>query len=744
MPTPAKVDCSKLAMAIYRLAMNVAAGLKSRDIDSVVAAIQKDIPELRREDVVSAINEALDSRYVSKSEAVKAMDAVKREARTDRELRKQAQDFKNFIEADAAATRKPKPPDRTPAAIAALKARRDAFKKVIDANRVEDRVKIQKRIDEINKHIADGTVPDKATREPAASDLQSLRDKRDALHVEMKRADPVIRTKLKNQIAELQGHIDKGTTPAPPVPKRAAPSDVAALRKQRNELMAKLRRSDPARIAKMEAKVSELESHLTAGTLPAKLARTPGVEPERVTELQTQTKALRSALAKSEPALREKFTKQIEDLTARLEETDGVIPGKKEDPRYSPELKRLAYQRDRLRGQIRQKVADMRPKSIFAKTAEPLNLARSVMTSMDVSGVLRQGGFITMGNPVRSARSFPAMFKSFASEQKAHAIMQEIHNRDNAPLYARSKLYLGELDGPLGKQEEAFMSRLAGKIPLVAGSQRAYTVFLNKLRADSFDAMAATLARNGTPTSAEARAIANYINVATGRAPLGKLGEQAGQTLATVFFAPRYAISRFQLLAGQPLHGGTWRTRQLIAKEYAKYLVGMGVVYGLGKLAGGELEDDPRSSDFGKIKFGDTRLDPLSGLAQTTTLIGRLATGETKRASGKVVPIRGNVPYGSDTSADVIARFLRSKLSPAVGGAVDIVSGENVVGEKVSPIGTAGRMMTPLAFRDIYEVMRSEGVPEGTALGILSIFGMGVQHYEPKPKKSPEVNIFER
>jgi len=743
MPTPAKVDCSKLAMAIYRLAMNVAAGLKVRDIDSVVAAIQKDIPEIRRADIVSAINEALDSRSVSKSEAVKAMDAVRREARTDRELRKQAQDFKNFIEADAAATRKPKPPDRTPEAIAALKARRDAFKKVIDANRVEDRVKIQKRIDEINKHIADGTVPAKTPREPAASDLQALRDKRDALRVEMKRADPSIRAKLKDQIAELQGHIDKGTLPASPAPKRAAPADVAALRKQRNELTAKLRRSDPARIAKMEAKVAELESHLSAGTLPAKSARTSGVEPERLTELQTQTKALRAALAKSEPALREKFTKQIEDLTARLEETDGVMPVKKDDPRYSPEIERLAYQRDRLRGQIRQKVADMRPKSIFAKTAEPVNLARSVMTSMDVSGVLRQGGFITIGNPVRAAKSLPAMFKSFASEQKAHAIMEEIHGRDNAPLYARSKLYLGELDGPLGKQEEAFMSRLASKIPLVAGSQRAYTVFLNKLRADSFDAMAANLARNGTPTGAESRAIANYINVATGRAPLGK-AEAAGQTLATVFFAPRYAISRFQLLAGQPLHGGTWKTRKLIAKEYAKYLAGMGVVYGLGKLAGGELEDDPRSSDFGKIKFGDTRLDPLSGLAQTTTLIGRLATGESKRASGKVVPIRGNVPFGSDTSADVVARFLRSKLSPAVGGLVDIASGENVVGEKVTPLGTAGRMMTPLAFRDIYDVMRSEGVPEGTALGILSLFGMGVQHYEPRAKKSPEVDLFGR
>lgn len=460
----------------------------------------------------------------------------------------------------------------------------------------------------------------------------------------------------------------------------------------------------------------------------------------------------REARKESEPLKREKLQGQIDELQKKLESP--IDPKDKPEPvPASKELERLAYQRDRLRGQIRQKVADMKPRSLFSRATEPLNLARSVMTSMDVSGVLRQGGFITMGNPVRAAKSFPDMFKAFASEQKAHAIMQEIHGRDNAPLYARSKLFLGELDGPLAKQEEAFMSRLLGKAAEtrigrfvtapVRGSQRAYTVFLNKLRADTFDSMAASLARNGTPTGAEASAIANYINVATGRAPLGK-AEAAGHALATTFFAPRYAVSRFQLLAGQPLYGGTARTRKLIAQEYAKYLVGMGVVYGLGNLAGGELESDPRSSDFGKIKFGDTRLDPLSGLAQTTTLIGRLATGETKRLSGKVVPIRGNVPYGADDSADVIARFLRSKLSPAIGAAVDIASGENVVGEKVTPFGTAGRMMVPLAFQDIYDVMRDEGVPEGTALGILSLFGMGLQHYEQKGKAAPEVDLQRR
>jgi hypothetical protein len=285
------------------------------------------------------------------------------------------------------------------------------------------------------------------------------------------------------------------------------------------------------------------------------------------------------------------------------------------------------------------------------------------------------------------------------------------------------------------------MSNLAEKIPGVRASNRAYVMFLNKLRADSFDAMVATLSKNGgAPTAAEAEAIANFINVATGR---GNMGSHAGaaETLATVFFSPRLMLSRFQVLAGQPMYRGTARTRRLIAQEYAKFLVGIGVVLGLGALAGASVEKDPRSSDFGKLRFGNTRLDPLSGLSQVTVLLSRLGSGETKNSSGKITPIRGeDVPYGSPTGADVIARFLRTKLSPVIGASVDMLSGKNVVGQPVSAFerkegfpfvgGTIPSLLVPLGFRDIYDVMQEQGVAKGTAMTLLSLFGMGLQQYE--------------
>src|SRR3972149_11707521 len=85
----------------------------------------------------------------------------------------------------------------------------------------------------------------------------------------------------------------------------------------------------------------------------------------------------------------------------------------------------------------------------------------------------------------------------------------------------------------------------------------------------------------------------------------------------SVFFAPRSCSSRFQLLVGQPALRGTARTRIMVAKEYGRFLGGLAVFYVLGTAAGGGIETDPRSTDFGEIKFGNTRLDPMSGFSPT-------------------------------------------------------------------------------------------------------------------------------
>lgn len=331
------------------------------------------------------------------------------------------------------------------------------------------------------------------------------------------------------------------------------------------------------------------------------------------------------------------------------------------------------------------------------------------------------------------------MFKAFASakaEFKERESLSDPAQRPNAGLYRQSGLDLTETGANVSRRklEEAYQSRWAAKIPIVAGSQRAYTTFLNKIRADSFDAMVKDLSRTGKVTDVEAKAIANFINVATGRGAIGQKLEQATQALNAIFFAPRYVASRFQLIAGQPFYGGNMRTRKAIAKEYARFLIGAGTVIGLAQLGGAEVEDDPLSSEFGKLRFGNTRIDPFGGLSQTSVLLARTATGRMTTSKGREVSLireEGRKPkFGQKTLPEVWGTFLRQKLSPVVGAAINVRQGYDVAGNPVTPAGEAIGLVTPLSFGDIYDAMREQGATKGTAMSLLSLFGASMSTYE--------------
>jgi len=498
--------------------------------------------------------------------------------------------------------------------------------------------------------------------------------------------------------------------------------------------------------ARTRNKIDELAVYLEKGTLPPK-AKARKEAPDVIKELREIRDGLRKQLNKSAPAQKERLKKSIAELEKRIETGDIMPKVKAKALPQNKEIERLQYNRDMLRHKIQQEIHNLKPKSIWEHIATPFNTARSLITSIDLSAMFRQGGFITFGNPARAAKAVGPMLKAFASQRKTAQINNDILNRDNAPLYAKSGLYLAPVEGTmkLSEREEAFMTSLAEKIPGVAASGRAYTTYLNKLRADSFDTMVATLGKNGEVTIEEAEAIAKFINVATGRGSLGGF-EKSAVALNTIFFAPKYAASRFQLLGGaitQPIKavaGQNKRAHRLIVKEYAKYLIGMSLVYALAKMAGGDVEDDPRSSDFGKIRIGNTRIDPLSGLSQTTVLLSRLASGETKSVRG-VRKIRGDVPYGAPDTSDFVKKFFRYKLSPMFGTAANVLTGESAVGEEVTPGTTLRDLTIPLSVREVYESIQEQGVPKGTALSMLAILGMGLQTYGKHIDTMTEVEL---
>ena len=99
------------------------------------------------------------------------------------------------------------------------------------------------------------------------------------------------------------------------------------------------------------------------------------------------------------------------------------------------------------------------------------------------------------------------------------------------------------------------------------------------------------------------------------------------------------------------------------------------------------------------------------------------------------MPLRGRkVPYGGQDVNSVLFGFLRSKLSPAAGTAVDLAEGKDVAGNPVTPGGEALRLVTPMPFGDIYDAMRSENVPAALALGLIAMLGAHVSIRDQRPR----------
>jgi hypothetical protein len=669
------------------------------------------------------------------------------------------------------------------------------------------RVSIKKAIDNTRKQIQAGARDGKTPQQRMQADqettrlrselasLQNLLDKylpaEAGPHADEQSAKEA-ETRLVSQISDLNDQINVGQRTPRGKPGPVNTPYIQALREIKNAKMEVLdaispqwRKTDEGRISlsekSLDRAIARMESAKVAG-FPEEgpkgsAAWSPRIAAQRaeLDALRTereQVQALRNPKATPEElrniAFRARTERKIADLEKRMA-TEDFAKKKTEPLVYDKASMEVKFQLDKAierfhAQEMKWKLARRSPlQKVGAGIAETVQTARAVMTSLDVSAVLRQGGFITIGNPRRAARSIGSMFRALASDRGAHAVQTEIQARPNAVsgLYKKSGLYLSESGGTLAQMEEAYMSRWAniaikvmGKdINPVAASQRAYTTFLNKLRADSFDAMVSNLGTTGRVSDAEARAIADFVNVATGRGHIG-LSENAAVGLNTVFFAPRLVASRFNILLGQPIVSAAIRARspravKMIAGEYAKFLIGLGVVYSLAMFMGADVEDDPRSTDFGKIRIGDTRIDPLTGLQQVTVLTAREVTGTTRDAKGDILPLRAGyrmatpkydkVPYGRGGAFEIGTRFMRTKFSPVFGAAVDLATGSNVAGKPVTPGGAALRLVIPMAGSDLYQAIKAQGVPVGIAIGLVGLFGAGVSTYSKTNEHAKDV-----
>lgn len=433
------------------------------------------------------------------------------------------------------------------------------------------------------------------------------------------------------------------------------------------------------------------------------------------------------------------------------------------------------------------------------ETPKKISLAREMYelprAAMSVDPPFVTSAMFRQGLPLIGTKNwFKATYhqaKAFGSEKFYDAKTQEIYND---PLFKGRPLPEGKVGKSYAEEigikmtdrinvkEEALRSNLAERIPVygkyIKASNRAYTLFLNDLRRMELNSLVkagqAVAKAEGNPMNDPlsnlvlGRQIGDFVNDATGRSSLkthlpGSIPgyskeinlEKSAKILTDMMFSPRLVMSRVRML-----NPSTYTmAHPFVRKQYAKALVrtvgSWWSIASLAEMAGAQVSKDPSSADYGKIKIGNTRLDPGGGFQQFLVLGSRIkpeafhmpmdetgitpvdlmsglvsTPGNQYTSSGSGTSYQLGQGYKPETRTSITINFLANKLHPTAKLLYDIGSANEQV-----PVHLGDRMaqlFLPMMAGDLAELAQEE--PELIPLILpLAGSGMGSQTYTGEP-----------
>lgn len=441
--------------------------------------------------------------------------------------------------------------------------------------------------------------------------------------------------------------------------------------------------------------------------------------------------------------------KTITDLSNKVKETQLK---QKEDLTFNSESERLSYGKAKI--DLGNYVNNLKNRDSFSlnpiKIVKDLpGITKSIRASMDNSAIFRQGWKTLMTNPdiwqKNARKTFVDMVRTFGGKKVMDEINADIVSRPNYERYVKAKLAVSTI-------EEAFPTSLPEKIPVLGraykASETAYTGFLYRQRADIFDKFIQIANNSGVDinNTKELQSIGSMVNSLTGRGNLGKY-EPAANLVNNVFFSPRSIKANFDTFL-HPLTGagGSNFVRKQASINLLKVVTGTAAVLTVANaLMPGSVETDPRSSDFGKIKVGDTRFDVTGGMSSLLVLASRLATMSSKSSTtGKVNPLNSG-KFGAQTGEDVIVNFFENKLSPILSVVKDLAKGQDFNGNKPTIGHELENLFVPLSVSTYNELKADPNsadivlsmIADGLGL-VANTYGKTQKNWDSNPTKEQQ------
>ena len=397
------------------------------------------------------------------------------------------------------------------------------------------------------------------------------------------------------------------------------------------------------------------------------------------------------------------------------------------------------------------------PKTWRDQVAAVAGIPKTLMSTADLSAGFRQAGVLGSGHPAQWAK---AQLQSLKYAKNNTYYRQEMEKIANDPAYRLAQESKLDLPAVEDLPEEAYAgSDLVKKVPVVKSvvnvSERAYDGLLTKLRFEVFKDQVSKLGGEEVLTKKDLRDLAEAINTASGRGgKAGGLIDKHAATLSTTLFSPRLWASRLNQLNPYYYARLSGPARKEALRNAAAFASVASTVLLAAKASGFDVETDARSSDFLKIKKGNTRYDILGGFQQNLVFAWREISGEYKSSTSGNVSNLSDPKYGGMNRFEVGLNLGTNKLNPLLGAATRLLKGEEMGGGKLNPLKEIGQLFIPLNVQGMFEAANdvgSLGDPKALATGVAKnspgIFGIGVQTYgetATKDKGKPGVTLAEK
>jgi hypothetical protein len=360
----------------------------------------------------------------------------------------------------------------------------------------------------------------------------------------------------------------------------------------------------------------------------------------------------------------------------------------------------------------------------------------ALVASVDGSYIGRQGIFTLLtGHPVIWGKTALSSIKDFVTTlgngKAEDALMAKIFSD---PLYMNGEY---QKAGIIDRLEDQFPTTLPGRVPILGKFFKASDVsFKNsavRMRTELYKTLrAVNVSRGVEMTSEQIKGLGKVINSVNARGDIGRFNSSF---LRLLMWSPKMLKADLDILTAHQFSDIPKEQKRIALDNLVKIIIATVIIEGLVTANDDEsTEFNPLSSDFLKLKFGDTRISFLRGVPGLIVLTARMLSGKYKSSTTGETKDFG-AGFGETSRFDSVLEFFVNKAPPSTRSLVDVLRGRNFKGEAPTASSILIQAGVPISFQNVIELNKNPSIDNAFGV-VLDFFGFSSNTFKDSNTKT--------